>query len=140
MELRQQLLKTKPERVSKVEVAVEEQPKEERRKSALSTPRPKSKGPNQGTPPFNPANTDPKSSEPKKVGKGGGKGKRGKSWRVRVSLRAYLAQFAAFSWIHLLQECCHQQRSCSGFGGLTIPQAIPEKNAHAIVGIASRFA
>ena len=43
-------MKARPKRVKKVEVAIEEQPKEETQACA-DTPRPKSKGPNRGTPP-----------------------------------------------------------------------------------------
>ena len=71
-------VKAKPKKVNKVEVAVEEQPKEETQVCAV-TPRHKSKGPNRGTPPISPVKTDPKPPEPKKTGKGGGKGKKGKS-------------------------------------------------------------
>ena len=71
-------VKAKPNRVNKVEIAIEEQPKEETQASVV-TPRPKSKGPNWSTPPISPVKTDPKPPEPKKTGKGGGKGKKGKS-------------------------------------------------------------
>ena len=63
--------------MSKVEVAKNSQKKETQ--TCAVTPRPKSKGPNRGTPPVSPAKTDPKPPEPKKTGKGSGKGKEGKS-------------------------------------------------------------
>ena len=68
-------VKARPKKVNKVEVAIEEEPKEETQACAV-TPRPKSKGPNRGTPPLSPVKTDPKPTEPKKTGKGSGKGKR----------------------------------------------------------------
>ena len=45
------------------------------------------------------------------------------------SLRVCLAQFAVFSWVHMLQDCCPQQKLL-WLSGLTIPQAIPEECPH----------
>ena len=71
-------VKATPEKVNKVEVTHEEPPKEDAQACAV-TPRAKSKGPNQSAPPLNPVKDDPKTPEPKRVGKGGGKGKKGKA-------------------------------------------------------------
>ena len=71
-------VKAKPKKVNKIEVAIEEQPKEEAQACAV-TPRPKNKALNRGTPPVSPVKTDPKRPEPKKTGKGGGKRKKGQS-------------------------------------------------------------
>ena len=68
-------VKEKPKRVNKVEVAIEEQPQEDKQ-ACVVTPRPKSKGPNRSAPPVSPVKTDPNLPEPQKTGKGGGKGKR----------------------------------------------------------------
>ena len=55
-------MKARPKRANKVEVAVEEQPKEETRRAAKRR---------------DPGKTDPKPPEPKKTGKGSGKRKTG---------------------------------------------------------------
>ena len=70
--------KTKPEKINKLEVAVEDPPKEEAQAHAV-TPKPKAKGQGRGSPPASPPTNENKPPEAKKGGKGGGKGKCSKS-------------------------------------------------------------
>ena len=73
-------VKAKPKKVNKVEVTHEEPSKEVVQACAV-TPRARRKGPNRSAPPLSPVEDDLKTPEPKKVGKGGGKGKKGKAGR-----------------------------------------------------------
>ena len=70
-------VRAKPKKVNKVEVTHEEPSKEDAQACAV-TPKAKSKGANRNAPPFSDVKDGPKTTEPKRVGKGGGKGKKGK--------------------------------------------------------------
>ena len=74
-------VKPKPKKVNKAEVTPEEPSKEETQVNATTptTPKPKAKEQARGTSQTSPAKIENKPPDAKKGGKGGGKGKRGKS-------------------------------------------------------------
>ena len=74
-------VKPKPKKVNKAELTLEESVKEETQVNATTpvTPKPKAKGQTRGTPQTSPVKVEAKPPETKRTGKGGGKGKRGKS-------------------------------------------------------------
>ena len=99
-------VKPKPKKANNVEVPVDEPPKGETQVNATvpTTPRPKPKAQAKGSPQPSPAKVESKPQDARRGGKGGGKGKRGKS-EPRTEKRRQQC-------IHFFRGACQRGDQC----------------------------